>query len=66
MIRQFKRFDSAANDWDSIRFGIFLRFDLGDEIPQPNHCWLLLLSPFQCLVVLPVELTGLTGSGKLL
>jgi len=36
----------------------FLRFNFAREIRQPNHCWLLLVSPFQCLVVSPVELTG--------
>jgi len=50
VIRQFK---------DSIQQPtIGIRFDLGDEIRQQNHCWLLLISPFQCLVVSAVELTG--------
>jgi len=33
----------------------FVQFDLGDEIRLPNHCWLLLISHFQCLVVSPVN-----------
>jgi len=50
VIRQFK---------NSIRQPtIGIRFDFDDEIRQPNHCWLLLISPFQSLVVSPVELTG--------
>ena len=58
-------FDSLEIWFGSRRLGfdlisIFLRFDLGREIWQANHCWLLLISPFQCLIVSPVELTGLT------
>ena len=37
-------------------WGVIRQFK--DLIRQPNHCWLLLISPFQCLVVSPVELTG--------
>jgi len=50
------RFGNRRLGFDSIRY--FLLFDLGREIRQPNHCWLLLISPFQCLVVSPVEITG--------
>jgi len=50
------RFGNWLLGFDSIRY--FLWFDVGREIRQPNHCWLLLMSPFQCLVVSPVELTG--------
>ena len=56
MIRQFK--DSIWQPEIGIRFGIFIRFDSGGEIRLLNHCWLLLISPFQCLVVSPVELNG--------
>jgi len=56
VIRQFK--DSIRQLTIGIRLVYFLRFDLGCEIQQPNHCWLLLISPLQCLVVSPVELTG--------
>jgi len=58
VIRQFK--DLIRQLTTEIRFDLVLfcdsvwavRFDSG----------LLLISPFQCLVVSPVDLTGLTGS----
>jgi len=55
VIQQFK--NSIRQPTIGIRFD-FLLFDSSRDIRQLNLCWLLLTGPFQCLVVLPVELTG--------
>ena len=57
VIQQFK--DSIRQPTIGIRFDwVFFAIQFGCEIRPPNHCWLLLISPFQCLVVSPVELNG--------